>query len=379
VSHAIGERRSRGRVAVVLHEPQLGGATTALLRVLPGLERLGWEFSFWVPGRGTAEGELRRLGYDVAGAERLLRFSLPSLRQPPGAVRRLRSVPAYLRSVRAWLSRADAELIHANTLLALPELTARPRSGPPVLLYVHEVIPGGPKGAVAARLARQADVVVAVSDAVATPLRGHGVQATVVNNGVAPPSRPREPREGGTLVVGTLGTVCRRKGSDVFLAATRLVRRQRHDLEFRIVGEAVVGGERPWADRLLEAAISEGVVHRVDVDPYAELSEWDVFVLPSRMDPFPLAVLEAMAMGLPVVASRVGGIPEEVGAEAALLVEPGDVDGTAAAIVRLVDSPQLRRQLGAAARGRVAAQFTLDRQAEGLGRAYQAAIGCDRG
>jgi glycosyltransferase involved in cell wall biosynthesis len=86
-----------------------------------------------------------------------------------------------------------------------------------------------------------------------------------------------------------------------------------------------------------------------------------------------------MAMGLPVVASRVGGIPEEVGAEAALLVEPGDVDGTAAAIVRLVDSPQLRRQLGAAARGRVAAQFTLDRQAEGLGRAYQAAIGCDRG
>lgn len=366
------------RVAVVLHEPQLGGATTALLRVLPELERRGFEFSFWVPGRGAAEAELRRLGYDVASAERLMRFSLPSLRQPPGAVRRARSVPAYLRSVRAWLSRTEAELIHLNTLLALPELTARPGGGPPVLLYAHEVLPDGPKGTVAGRMARQADVVVAVSEAVAAPLRRRGVETTVVNNGVVPSARPHEARETGALVVGTLGTVCRRKGSDIFLAATRLVRRQRQDVRFRIVGEAVVGGERAWAERLLEEAASEGVEHRVGVDPFAELSEWDVFVLPSRMDPFPLAVLEAMAIGLPVVASRVGGIPEEVGEEAALLVECEDVDGTAAAIVRLVDSPQLRSRLGSAARSRVVDRFTLERQAEGLAHAYQAAIGSGR-
>ncbi len=351
----------------------MGGATTSLLRVLPDLERRGWSFSFWVPGRGAAEAELRRRGYDVAGAERLLRFSLPSLRQPPGPARRLAGVPAYLRGFRAWLRGLDVELVHANTLLALPELAALPRHHPPVVLHTHEMLPDGPKGVMTARLARRADVVVAVSDAVATRFVSRGLEARVVHNGVVlPPGRG--PRPTGRLVVGTLATVCRRKGSDLFVAASRLVRDDLAEVEFRMVGDLVVGGERPWAERVMADARGQGVLHRSGIDPYEELAEWDVFVLPSRMDPCPLAVLEAMATGLPVVATRVGGIPEEVGDDAGLLVEPEDVRGLAAAVLRLAGDPGLRARLGASGRERVEGLFTLERQADGIDAAYRAAL-----
>jgi glycosyltransferase involved in cell wall biosynthesis len=365
-------------VAVVLHEPLLGGATTSLLRVLGGLERRGWEFAFWVPGRGPAEAELRRRGYEVATAERLLRFSLASLREAPGIARRLASVPGYLRSARAWLGSQDAQLVHANTLLALPELAVRRRSGPPVVLHAHEMLPAGLKGAAAARLARRADVLVAVSDAVASGFRLRGLAARVVHNGVELPGGTPRPSGNGRLVVGTLGTVCRRKGSDLFLAASRLVRSRLGEVEFRMVGDLVVGGERPWAQDVLADAQRDGVLHRSGVEPYAELAEWDVFVLPSRMDPCPLAVLEAMASGLPVVASRVGGIPEEVGDDGGLLVDAEDVDAIVAAVVRLAGEPDLRASLGAAGRRRVERLFTLERQAEGIDAAYRAAIGQPR-
>jgi glycosyltransferase involved in cell wall biosynthesis len=346
----------------------------SLLRAIPHLERNGWQFSFWVPGPGAAEAELRRQGHEVATAERLLRFSWPSLRESPGPARRLASVPGYLRSFRAWLRAQDAELVHANTLLALPELVARPRAEARVVLHAHEVVPDGRKGAVVARLARRADVVVAVSAAVASTFRSRGLEAVVVYPGVAPPPELRKGGRDGRLVVGTVGTVCKRKGSDVFLEAARRVRMGGNAVEFRMVGDLVVGGERPWAQRVLETAVDEGIVHRTGVEPYAELSEWDIFVLPSRMDPCPLAVLEAMASGLPVVASRVGGIPEELGDDAGVLVEADDVDGFAQAVLRLAGAPELRESLGTAARARVADMFTLERQAEGLDRAYRAAL-----
>ena len=146
------------------------------------------------------------------------------------------------------------------------------------------------------------------------------------------------------------------------------------EVEFRMVGDLVVGGERPWAERVMADARGQGVLHRSGIDPYEELAEWDVFVLPSRMDPCPLAVLEAMATGLPVVATRVGGIPEEVGDDAGLLVEPEDVRGLAAAVLRLAGDPGLRARLGAPGRERVEGLFTLERQADGIDAAYRAAL-----
>ena len=95
-----------------------------------------------------------------------------------------------------------------------------------------------------------------------------------------------------------------------------------------MAGRPVVGGERPWAEATCwPPRRAAGIRHSAWVEPFAELPRWDVFVLPSRMDPCPLALLEAMAVGLPVVATSVGGIPEQVGTAAGLLVAPEDAEG----------------------------------------------------
>jgi len=90
----------------------------------------------------------------------------------------------------------------------------------------------------------------------------------------------------------------------------------------------------------------------------------DVFVFPSFADTLPLVVLEAMASGVPVVATRVGGIPFEVTPDTGVLIEAGDYRGLAAQLDRLCADPALRRAMGNAGRNRVHDQFSWDASAE---------------
>ena len=105
------------------------------------------------------------------------------------------------------------------------------------------------------------------------------------------------------------------------------------------------------------------------------LPRWSVFVCSSRSEAFPLATLEAMAMGIPVVATTVGGIPEQIDhLDSGVLVRPDDPEAIATWLVRLRDDAELRTRLGDAGATRVRREFTLGRQAEGLHRAYLTAL-----
>ena len=104
----------------------------------------------------------------------------------------------------------------------------------------------------------------------------------------------------------------------------------------------------------------------------AELAGAAAFALPSYAEGMPMALLEAMSWGLPVIATPVGGVPQviEHGVNG-LLVEPGDIEGIAAAIARLMSDPALRERLGTAARQTIAARFSLDATLDRLGEMYR--------
>ena len=87
--------------------------------------------------------ELVEGGYEVGGEPRQLRYSREALRVPPGPLARLRSVPGYLRRFRRWVESQSPAIVHVNTLITIPEAIAARRTGVPVLMYVHEMLPKG--------------------------------------------------------------------------------------------------------------------------------------------------------------------------------------------------------------------------------------------
>jgi glycosyltransferase involved in cell wall biosynthesis len=110
------------------------------------------------------------------------------------------------------------------------------------------------------------------------------------------------------------------------------------------------------------------------------LSSATLFVLPSYAEGLPMALLEAMSWGLPVVATPVGGVPQVVQHQAnGLLVAPGNIEQLATALATVLEKPQLRESLGNAARTTIEERFCLDRSLEQLGRIYARFGMTDRG
>jgi L-malate glycosyltransferase len=148
------------------------------------------------------------------------------------------------------------------------------------------------------------------------------------------------------------------------------------DAAARVAGPApgvhwAIAGDGPLRAHLERRARELGLAGRVHFtgwldDPLPLMAAATVFVLTSRAEGLGTVLLDAMALGIPVVATSAGGIPEAVG-EAGLLAPPGDPDAVAGAVVQVVQDPALRARLGAAAAARV-----RDRDAAGMARAVLA-------
>jgi glycosyltransferase involved in cell wall biosynthesis len=208
-----------------------------------------------------------------------------------------------------------------------------------------------------ASLARLGDVVTP-SRAMADFMLEHGFPERLVH--VIPfgaePGEPRASRDGGrTLVAGVAANLEHWKGIDTLLEAAA---KARSPVRLEIYG---TGSQRDVLERQARELGVEARFHGFVADLREPFAGLDVLVQPSRADNFPLAVLEAMAAGLPVVGARVGGIPELVlDGETGLLVEPEDPAALAAALDSLAESPERREALGRRGRERVAETFTVD-------------------
>jgi glycosyltransferase involved in cell wall biosynthesis len=163
--------------------------------------------------------------------------------------------------------------------------------------------------------------------------------------------RPLPPRREGLVRVVFLGQLVERKGLDVLIEAFSRIGAPAELL--------IAGGDWSapgYSQRLRTLAHDLGVADRIHFENHrqdvgAVLSTADIFVLPSRSDARPRSIIEAMSLGLPVVATDVGGIPSLVLHEqTGLLVPAGDAGALAGAIARMVQSPDLRARMGAAGR-----------------------------
>jgi glycosyltransferase involved in cell wall biosynthesis len=215
---------------------------------------------------------------------------------------------------------------------------------------------------------RTFDRVVTMSDALFETLRCSGVdirKVRMISNGIdvdrfrdAEPTLRRELALGQDAVVGFVGRLVSAKGGEVLLRAARQVLRVNPGTKFVFVGD---GPLRPALESLArELGIPDQVVFAgVRADMPGVYSSFQLLVLPSLCEAMPMCILEAMAAGTPVVATRVGSIPKVVEPDrTGLLVEPGDVDGLAAAITRVLENREWARQMGIHGKTRASERFS---------------------
>jgi glycosyltransferase involved in cell wall biosynthesis len=227
------------------------------------------------------------------------------------------------------------------------------------------------------RLLRRMDRVVAVSEGQAAKVRQAGVppdNVLVIRNSIqaerfadnAPGHRdelrslfPAAP----AVIVGAVGRLSPEKGFDVLVEAAAIMTAAHPEVGFALFGDG------PQQSRLVRRIADLGLQQRFvlagfrdDLDRF--IPHFDLQVLPSYTEGLPNVVLESLAAGVPVVATRVGGTPEVVDDGVnGYLVPPGDARTLAERISSLVDSADLRRRMGAAGRERVLREFTFQRQA----------------
>ncbi len=357
----------------ILHGEEVGGASLSLLRLAPLLEDLGWSPVVWAPRPSALFDEVEGRGLRVRGAPRPFPgYSWEAIKIPPGPARRFGRIPRYYRGLAETIRQTGPCLAHCNSMYTLDEGTVARWLGVPTMFHVHEMIGSSRKHAMARTLIhRVGHLAVGVSQASVDSLSLPSSPAILVREGtdvsVEPPDRSSPNRP---LRVGMVGVIARRKGPDVYAEAARLVKAQDSSIEFSLVGAPTDPLDTAWADDVLAMASASGVNWTESADVEARMREWDIFVLPSRVDPFPIVVLEAMAAGLPIVGTSIDGIREQLGDGSGLLVSPDDPEALASAILRLAGDAELRLTLGRSARRRAQARYSLDRQAAGISDAY---------
>ena len=204
-------------------------------------------------------------------------------------------------------------------------------------------------------------------------------QVVMIPNGIdlAAHSCPRT--AGPVRRIVTVANLRREKNHETLIAAAALLARTCPDLRYQVIGD---GPRRAELEALARARGVAGLIdflgHRDDVP--ALLAGADLFVLPSRSEAFPNGAIEAMAAGLPVVTSDVGGLRDLIeSGRTGVLVPTADPEALAAAIGSLVARPQEAAALGAAARHEIESRYSFDRMLRDFDALYQSALRASHG
>ncbi len=270
------------------------------------------------------------------------------------------------------------ELVYSNTLAVIIGAFWAKRMKLPHIWHIHEIL-AGPRPLIillSALLDRSTGTPIAVSRAVADNWQPHLKKANiqVIHNGIPYEDflikYPLAKKELGLpedqLIVGMIGRINPWKGQLYFLEMAEILCKKYPNVHFALVGDPFDGYEN-ILDHILEKIKSSGLEHRVSYlgfrsDIPAVLQAFDIFVLPSILpDPLPTVVLEAMAAGKPVVATKPGGSEEMVvDSKTGFLIPMTSVSLGAEAIEKLISDPDLVKDFGISGQARVLTEFSLE-------------------
>jgi len=355
------------RVLQLITSLERGGAENHLLALLTHADRQAFDLETAVL---SGEGELVPIFREAAIPVHLLRSRT---RFDPLAVRRLVKLlrEGNFDILHSHLFRAD---IYAG--LAVAQLGER---RPLVVSTRHNddrFFLNPFVGLIHYMVSAQQDLIIAISDHIARFTVARGVRdpgrVRRVYHGLEPPVTRALEREGQRIrvelgvgadefLVGNVGRLALQKGQRHLIAAMPLL------LERVPRAHAVIAGGGDLEDYLRDLADEAGVAERVHVlgprkDVPALMHAIDVFAMPSIWEGFGLVLLEAMAAGRPIVASRVATIPEVVvDGETGRLVPAGDPQALADALAELANQPARARQFGEAGRERLRRQFSIEK------------------
>lgn len=304
----------------------------------------------------------------------------------------LRRGPALVPRLARLIRRHESALVHINMFDLRAALAAR-WAGVPLVGHLRVIFPFRWPDRLFVRLC---DRVIAVSDAVrdhfCRDAPGLRTRFTTVYNAVAAPEGPPETDlraelnlPAGTPLVGAVARIDPWKGLDVFVRAARRIHDERPGVRFVIAGrpgeapEEVAHGQalrRLTHDLGLDAALCF-LGYRDGADVIRQL---DLLLVPSllletpgglKSEGFGRVAAEALAAGVPVVASQAGGIPEILGDDAGILVPPGDPEALADAALALLRDDGRRETLARRGRERFNARFTVERHVQRITAVYE--------
>jgi glycosyltransferase involved in cell wall biosynthesis len=388
------------RVLRVIARLNMGGPAIHVANLAAGLETRGYHTTLVAGSLARGEDSMaflaERLGVTVV--------SVPEIQREISVLHDARSVLRIAELIRS----ERPHILHTHTAKAgaiarAAAILAGPARPPVVVHTFHGHVLKGyfdPTRTAFFRqvertLARSSDALVAVSPEVRDELVELGVapfeKFTVIRLGI-----PLEERlgdgalgadsdfrrlygiRGDAFVVGWVGRMTGVKDTGAVLEILRAVRERDVEAVLCMVGD---GPDRPRLERLAhELGIARAcffVGYQEDIAGYYRL--FDAFVLPSVNEGTPVSAIEALASGTPVVANRVGGVPDVVrdGVDG-YLVEAGDVEGAATGLATLAANPALRAKMGDAGRVRVLERYSVSRLVDDVDRLYRSLLDAKR-
>ncbi len=367
------------RALVTLSHPQHAGMLRALRVLEDAGPRHGWELSYAFPSRDPL---LTTVGIPAARTT-----IVPGL----GGWRRWQSrlgLPAAVWQLSRLARTAD--VMYSTTLSTFPHCWLAGRvTGVPQVVHVYSSY-GTARPYRKHWLGRARHVVSPSADSLELARRAiggfaPGTRTCVAYNGMDTERLVREaaaPLPPGLTVgpgprIGMVGNLDARKNPALLIEATPAIRAAVPDVRVLLVGAFPdAASEATARARITALGLDDTIlVTGFLPNPFPVVRTLDVLVHPALRDPFPLALLEGMALERAIVASAVGGIPEMlVDGESGRLVPPDDRDALAAAVVPLLRDASARLAMGQAAYRRLTTEFTLDGWAATMFGAFETAV-----